>query len=611
VITGVPTRDAPAKSEIKVYAYAADAGGSRLEETTPLMRSFVVPVLSNDCSQSENETLAWCDSQVDVQAAGQYPSKKQSLAFAFQTQAVTEGKSQCDEGSCILQFDRLRDKHKTYGYFDPSKHKIYPWNDDVTKEITSPPAATIINAINASKVFLSGSVLIRKHVAGCPSWSWRVVTQAEESSGNLYYGPSDVSAFCYPDDPRDSTALIVLPVHAIWARVYGYPADTYDPSWKPNSPPPGGHECGSTQPSKTSFPSQQIRPCDANKDANPLLKLLYSKPSRWIYNRQAEPGVSQGSISIAPIDAATKATFDLQAYESSLLGPGWFGFQTMYEHDRKAADDLNSLTAAYSYDLRLANPSKPSPWLHGAAWGARTAGSGDCFESDGNSSECSPPIVGIRPLELMTRVGGEWSPDSFSAKSAETGKTEYLGRDANLVMGSTLRVPIVFSSTSQPSQVTVTPVLGLEGGVRITSHDIGTGTTCAAKPLNPTCATQPGQIFRQVAGVDASTSLRYNLSHNFFGDRPFTLDFSYRIRRLSYAEPFANEMYVIHSVDAPFEGQSTSSRAYTRITFIAPFSAYVQGRITWQHGSLPPLFSFVGNQVTLGLTFSNPGLSEH
>jgi len=64
-------------------------------------------------------------------------------------------------------------------------------------------------------------------------------------------------------------------------------------------------------------------------------------------------------------------------------------------------------------------------------------------------------------------------------------------------------------------------------------------------------------------------------------------------------------------VPGPAEGQSLGGRSYTRITFIAPFSAYLQIRATWQHGELPPAFQYVGNQVTFGLTFSNPGSSEH
>ena len=233
--------------------------------------------------------------------------------------------------------------------------------------------------------------------------------------------------------------------------------------------------------------------------------------------------------------------------------------------------------------------------------------------------DCSPPIVVVRPLEFIERAGPEWSPDSFKYKSTQTTQPpqmpQYMPRDLNFVMGSTLRLPVIFSPKlpsipRQPSQFTVVPVLGLEGGFRVISHVVGLGTTCTPV-ANPTCAPQPKGIFRRVLGVDAGARLPYNVTRNFLGDRPLTVDYSYRMRRLSYDEPFTNQIYVIHNVPVAAAGQSLGGRSYTRITFIAPFSAYLQFRATWQHGSLPPLFQYVGNQVTLGLTFSNPGSSEH
>ena len=42
-----------------------------------------------------------------------------------------------------------------------------------------------------------------------------------------------------------------------------------------------------------------------------------------------------------------------------------------------------------------------------------------------------------------------------------------------------------------------------------------------------------------------------------------------------------------------------------------PLSAYLQIKLTLQHGALPPLYQSVGSFLTLGVTFSNPGSSEH
>jgi hypothetical protein len=470
-------------------------------------------------------------------------------------------------------------------------------------------------------VFLSGSVLIRKGVVSCGFWSWSVVVQAIESSNNLYYGPSDLTAFCA--DEGGGTALIVLPTHAIWAKVYGIPANTNDPTWKPNPKPPDGHECWTGEVAHA-MPSQGILVCDrtsydfqdkhSDEKPNPVLKFGYTRFAEWIYNRGEQPGVSQGSISIAPIAGTTKSTWDVQVYGSGRRGPGWLGFQGMYEHDRKPTDDLNSLTAALTYDIRIKNTNEESHTLlpFWRDWGAPKAPGNDCVNAQG---ECSPPIAGIRPMELSVRAGSEWSPDSFKfTPNPQTNPPlpkQYLGRNSNFVMGSTLRLPIIInpirsSYAKQPSQLTLAPVAGLEGGFRIVSHEI-----CMVLP-EQACMSQQEKILRQVLGGDASVRSPYNITRNFLGDRPITIDFSYRMRRLSYAEPFTNQQYAAHNAGyEPAEGQSLGKRSYTRITFIAPFSAYLQFRATWQHGALPPVFQFVGDQVTFGFTFSNPGSSEH
>jgi hypothetical protein len=516
----------------------------------------------------------------------------------------------------------------------------------------------LINAINGSKVLISGSVLIRTHVPLCFSQSWSVVTQTADSSSNLFYGPPDVTAFCA--EPKDDpTLLVVLPVHAIWASVYGvFPVKETleDPTWRSNPPPPPGHECASPDPKDGDkntkiwdVPSQGIRNCSLN--SSPAWRFFGAE-----YNRVTLPGVSQGSISTVPWASATKATWDMQAYESTRWGPGWFGLQLMYEHDRKLADDFNSFTAALTYDLRI--PAKGRQfWFD---WGTPN---GDAAQTPKKCSPgekgnvcvppLGPPLLGIRPLEFITRAGLEWSPSAEN--KATSAQAVYMPEDKNLVMGVTARLPVVISPIGrhgirQPSQFTVVPVWGLEGGFRVDSHPIcapvlspsyvpiaGPGQ-CEAPPNSPivpafapcpdtsstttnnaTCP-QPQEIFRQVAGVDVSARWPYNTFKNFLGDRPITLEFSYRVRRLSYAEPFYNGTQTpfkagptsstLTSVQYP-EGQSSGDRYYIRATFIIPVSAYFQFRATWQRGSLPPLFQFVGSETTLGLTFSNPGSSEH
>lgn len=471
ILTGTPTPGAPATSEITVEA---SLKGSRIQ------RTFIVPVLPADCPARGSSVLAWCsDLGADPQAWRPEPEQR----FAFQPREVSFNDGapaglECrnSHDGCIVQFQRLRGPYGEFGHFNPKKDRI-EWLPESGKpdEPTSAAAKAkdlLINAINGSKVFLSGSVLIRHNVGSCPFWSWSVVTQSVNSSNNLFYGPSEVTAFCF-----DETALIVLPAHAIWASVYGTPANTNDPTWKPASGPPQGHECWTGETVTAGSPRQGIRPCDktpskhykcppgqTEKDcdaaakkvsdeydqyqkytktypgegSNPLLRLYYWRPIAWNYNRVTQPGVSQGSISISPIMPSTKATWDVQAYESTRLGPGWLGLNLMYEHDRKPADDLDSFTAALLYELRVANENR-----YWRAWGALRRDSKYC--ASGGLDGCSPPVIGLRPMEISLRVGPEWAPapEKLSEKVQPTPAASvatdvvYLPRGLNLVGGLT------------------------------------------------------------------------------------------------------------------------------------------------------------------------------
>jgi len=625
LLTGTPPANASGVTTIFVCAHADNSPRTGKCEGNDLEGYFVVRV--NSCAANNAEELAWCDEE-----PARRPSHEERFEFKPDNPKSTDKNGNsidlekgCNEvdGGCIVQFDRLHgdvgkgSEGGRLGYYNTNLYRRIHWIPNLISSTQANPIQNatnteIINTINGSKVFLSGSVLVRKNVRDCRFWSWSVLTQTGDSSNNLYYGPSDLTAFCADErDGKDPTALIVLPAHALWANVYGTRANANDPTWKQTSEPPAGHECGTGKAVDIStLPTQAIQPCDEKSNWF-LRNVLYSAPIEWIYNRGTQPGVSQGSISIAPIAGATKSTWDVQTYGSTLFGPGWIGLQGIYEHDRNPKDDLNSFTAAVTYDYRIQN--KGPNWPH-LKWEGKEPG--------------SPPIVVVRPAEIVARAGPEWSPDSFKFKpTTQTTDgnqtivtnlpTEYLGRDLNFVMASTLRLPVIFSPKfplipRQPSQFTVVPVAGLEGGFRVISHVIGLGTTCTPV-LHPTCVPQPQEIFRRVAGVDSSARSPYNITRNFLGDRPLTVDFSYRMRWLSYAEPFANTQYLAFNVTdpPPASGQSAGGRSYTRITFIAPFSAYVQFRATWQHGALPPIFQYVGNQVTLGLTFSNPGSSEH
>ena len=640
VLTGRPRSDSPKISVIEVAALTTEGGG----DEEPLRGSFVVRVVAGNCAGA-GMGLTWCEDREEtalrVLREGR-PSKERILEFApasYQDEiqdgspidadprckvpAIPPATGQQPHG-CIVQFDRLGGTTGKLGHYDPGTHTLM-WMDE---HLQSPAAGTlksaVILAINGSKLSMSGSVLIGTQPDDyCEFYSWSVVTQTVDSSNNLFYGPSEVTAFC----TTDGRPMIVLPVHAIWANVYGVPANTNDPAWKLTGPPPAPHECW-TGATLENSPTQGIRVCgltepkdqeDAYSDEKPrgnfkkfnFNKALYSGFMEWLINRTELPGVTQGSISLAPVAQVTKSTMDVQFYASWQQHgrPGWWGIQGMYEHDRKPADDLNSLTAAWVYDYRICNGRR---YLH--EWGLETVSGGTCSpfkevteEVKWRSAQSSPrkpwaPSMGIRPPEFLFRAGPEWAPSAETVKVSSTDKV-YVPRDLNMVGGSTVRMPIVLNGFGQswtPSFITIAPLDGVEVGTRMAPHPIGGEW-------------QPRVVLRQVPGVDASVRWPLNLTRSALSNRPITLDFSYRQRLLYRAEPFFDETYFYNQGQKAVmpEVQNTGSRSYTRITYIIPFSAYLQFRTAWQHGQLPPAFQYVGNLWTIGITFSNPGSSEH
>jgi hypothetical protein len=150
----------------------------------------------------------------------------------------------------ILQFARNRGGQGEFGHFNPQEDRI-----DWTITDGSQFKASFVKAINASKVLISGSILTHGGLPDCAHQLWKVVTESTDSSNILVYGPSDLSFYCESsEDDQGYTVVIVLPVHAIWANVVGYPADTSDPSWKAAGVAPTGYDCDGASPLKA--PSQ-------------------------------------------------------------------------------------------------------------------------------------------------------------------------------------------------------------------------------------------------------------------------------------------------------------------------------------------------------------------
>lgn len=416
---------------------------------------------------------------------------------------------------------------------------------------SAPEYRDVVENIVSSKVLISGSVVqiynSNLSVDNCEKYDWKIVAQAKESANIIIYGPSDVGAgMCGRPDPANpvgSVFLISLPVTIEWAEVTAFTGQTDDPMRKGPSPAPSVifKEFKNCQ---GEVVAPTIQPCDLGKWP---VRWLYN--SAWFfYNPLTQPGSMQATINLSPVlgGGSQKLSYDLQLNPAFHLGPGWLGLPVTFEKDSNIKANLDSLTAALSYDLKFVkNPN---------------------FTNIGHFT--------VRKPQMQARVGTEFAPTR--------------PRDLNFVEGETVKLPFVFTFHRQPSALTFFPVAGIEAGKSLVSH-------------------LPGQdgIFRGVAGADASFRWPFDITHNFLGDKPITVEYSYRMRWLASDEPFTDV------ANGGKEIMSDQRRSYWRGSLNAPLSSNFQFKLTVQHGSLPPDFHALDYSLSLGFTLTTSGATEH
>jgi hypothetical protein len=443
-------------------------------------------------------------------------------------------------------------------------------------------------AINsaASKTLFSGTIISYHYgtAADCRRFDFKLTVLSEESSNVLIYGPADIAEFCQYNEkaPFENGVLFVVPVKVLWANIVSFEMDKSDPLRKepgPISAPT--YYCGEKPIKKVaSDPLPQptgegIRPCTSSS----RIGGFYNPTVGKFYNRLTQTGSSQGTLSFTPaignvpkgqescqqpspppgcIKTPTEnLNFDVQLYPSGVLGVGWLGFPIAFEKANTATANLNSLSVAISYDIPLA---RKHPYF--VKWGS------------------SPSLRAlIRPPDFRVQYGVEMA-SSFL-------------HDANFVGAASVRIPIVFDLRRQPSAITIFPAFGVEGGSHFQTHPTITGGAVT------------DDILRKVVGFDSSLRFPFIITHALLGDKPVTVDFSWRTRYLSYREPFTDY------VSGNFETLTKQQRSYWRGSYVVPVSTLVSFKVTIQHGGLPPDFAYLGYSMNIGLTFGNPGYSEH
>jgi len=287
---------------------------------------------------------------------------------------------------------------------------------------------------------------------------------------------------------------------------------------------------------------ESISPCDRKVG---LMTAIYK--TGWLYTHFSQAGAAQGTISLSPvIGTGRQLTFDVLADPAYKLGPGWLNIPLTFEKSTSQGSNLDALLVGLAYDWR--------------------------FLKHPNLGEF-PHFVARKP-QFQLRSGTEIAPTS--------------PHDKNWVEAGTIKFPLVFNFHQQPSAFTAYPVIGVEGGSHFDTH-----------------LAEKDPILRGLAGVDGSFRWPFNLTHNFLGSSPITVDYSYRMRWLAYAEPTTDV------ANNGTEMLTAGRRSFLRGSLIEPLTPNLQFQVTAMRGSLPPTFRSLGNTLVIGLTFANPGSSEH
>lgn len=291
--------------------------------------------------------------------------------------------------------------------------------------------------------------------------------------------------------------------------------------------------------------AETILPCD--RYANWRIGTFYKLAN--VQRLFGQSGAAQGSLSLSPVigSGSRQLAFDIQADPGYWAHKGWINIPIVFEKSTTAGSNMDSFLAGIAFDARAIR--RPN------------------FYDESEHFK-------IRKPQFRIQTGAELAPTT--------------PHDSNWVESGTVKIPFVFTFHQQPSALTVYPVIGIEGGSHVSTH-----------------LTEPDPVLRGLAGMDGSFRWPYNLGHAFLGSSPITVDYSYRMRWLAYAEPTTNP------AGTGAETLSTGHHGYARVSLIAPFTSNFQFQTTLLVGSLPPNFRVLSPTLTLGLTFTNPGSSEH
>ncbi len=448
-------------------------------------------------------------------------------------------------------------------YFDRGENDSIgglPSNSADTKDIAS---------IQSSKALLTGTLLKIRTSSFCQDYDWYIVAQVKEAANTVIYGPSDTGGGACVLVEGQTTLYLAIPTTVVWAEISGY---DYNPPDIPGQPNRGfgvdplhkkpaatlaASDCfnGSTPKPGVVAIAPNIQLCDLH--TAPLLVRSYYH-SAWFYNRITGPSVGYASLSYTPVVGNVGSltyAYDVNGASTTRVGVGWLGGYLLFGKSATQKANIDALSTGVIYDI-------PIPRAE---------------HLDDQDYRRTPFF---RPARLQLATGIEEAPTT--------------PHDTNTLQSVTFKLPVVLNLRKQPSSVSFLPVAAIESVQHVAMHR--TDETF-------------GQV-RFIAGADASLRFPYQFTHALFGDKPMTIDYSYRNRWLKNPEPFSDYGQP-GLIGNPMEVLTTGRQPYVRTSLIVPLTAFLQFKTTAQHGSLPPDFHALGWSVQIGITIANTSSVEH
>ena len=408
------------------------------------------------------------------------------------------------------------------------------------------PAKTLISDTSST----SGSTVFTLKIAHpdhCSQMEVAVVGMIRQSPNVVIMGPSDVGTmFTINDDPTAPSAdcQFTVPGTFVWEKVNVRRSPSAAASY---------------------VVTKKVKADGApNQTKSAVFVLL--RPFATAF---AQPGAFQGSFKYSPglngsVDQISTDVDFSPAWP--VAAQWWLGISERYKYDSRPNQNPDALISS----LTLQGRSQKCSWYSSTQ-------NMKC-PIDGLSSAPAAGLT-IRPLQFDARLlSFEYAPAAAYS---------------NLVSSGRVGLPFVLTIHHQPSALTFTPSLGIDGGASVFGSPI---------------SHVPTFIFRGTPGGDASLRISYEKLTKYLDKKPITISAKYR----AYI-PARDELLTTFpsTAKAPIFTLSSQTRHFAQSDVSIPLTKYVTAGLSYSFGSLPPSFRQFDHNIQISIKAQSQGDYEH